>query len=106
MKIINLTPHTINVLDGNNNQIASFPSCGIARAAQSREQVDTICGIPVNKTVFGEVQDLPDPEDGTIYIVSVLTAQAAPDRKDLYIVDDAVRNEQGQIIGCRALAQI
>lgn len=27
-------------------------------------------------------------------------------RDNLYIVDDTVRDEQGRIIGCRALAQI
>lgn len=105
-KIVNLTPHTITVLNGENEVSSEFPSQGVARAAQSREKVTDILGIPVNKTVFGEVQDLPEQEEDTIYIVSALTAQAAPDRTDLYIVDDLVRDEAGRIIGCRALAQI
>lgn len=105
-KIVNLTPHTITVLNEKNEVSCEFPSQGVARAAQSREKVTDILGIPVNKTVFGEVQDLPEPEEDTIYIVSALTAQAAPDRTDLYIVDDLVRDEAGRIIGCRALAQI
>ena len=105
-KMINLTPHTIIFVDSNNQFITSVPSSGIARAAQKRVPIGTVNGITVNKTEYGAVEGLPDPEYGTIYIVSVLTAQAAPDRNDLYIVDDTVRDDQGRIIGCRALAQI
>ena len=105
-KMINLTPHAINFLDKNNNLAACIPSSGIARATQKRVPIGTINGITVNKTEYGAVEGHPEPEYGTIYIVSVLTAQAAPYRSDLYIVDDTVRNDQGQIIGCRALAQI
>lgn len=106
-KMINLTPHAINFLDKNNNLVACIPSSGIARAAQKRVPIGTVNGITVNKTEYGAVEGLPDPEYGTIYIVSVLTTQAAPpDRNDLYIVDDTVRDDQGRIIGCRALAQI
>ena len=105
-KMINLTPHAINFLNENNNLVAYIPSSGIARAAQKRVSIGTVNGITVNKTEYGAVEGLPDPEYGTIYIVSVLTAQAAPDRNALYILDDTVRDDQGRIIGCRALAQI
>lgn len=105
-KMINLTPHTIIFVDSNNQFITSVPSSGIARAVQKRVPIGTVNGITVNKTEYGAVEGLPDPEYGTIYIVSVLTAQAAPHRNDLYIVDDTVRDDQGRIIGCRALAQI
>ena len=106
MKMINLTPHAISFLDKDNNLITCVPSAGVARAAQKRVPISTVNGITVNKTQYGEVEGLPAQEDGTIYIVSVLRAQAAPDRNDLYIVDDAVRDDQGRIVGCRALAQI
>lgn len=105
-ELINLTPHAITVLDQNNNVMLTIPSSGIARAEQTRERIGDIGGIPISKTGYGKVIDLPNPKAGVAYIVSVLTAQAAPDRKDLYIVDDMVRDENGNIIGCRALAQI
>ena len=73
-------------------------------------QVDTVTAdgitVPVNQTRFGEVSDLPDPQPDTIYIVSALVAQAVPDRQDVFIVDDSVRDEQGRIIGARALAHV
>ena len=52
-----------------------------------------------------DVYDLPSPQPDTIYIVSRLVAEATR-REDLYIVDDAVRDENGRIIGCRALASV
>lgn len=105
-ELINLTPHAITILDKDDNVILTIPSSGIARAEQTRERIGDIGGIPVSKTGYGKVVNLPNPKAGIAYIVSVLTAQAAPDRKDLYIVDEMVRDEGGNIIGCRALAQI
>lgn len=106
-KIINLTPHAINFLDGNNSVLATVePSGVVARAAQTRETVDSVNGIPVNQCSYGAVTGLPDPQPETIYLVSALTAQACRDRNDVFITDDAVRDDSGRIIGCRAIARI
>ena len=107
MKIVNLTPHSITFFDAAGNAVLTVePSGQIARCSVAREKIGDINGIPVNKSKFGEVENLPEPEEGTIYVVSALTAQAVPDRPDVFIVDDAVRDEQGRIIGARALAHI
>ncbi len=107
VEIVNLTPHEITVYDAAGESVLQvIPSSGVARAAQTREPLDSINGIPVSKTGYGAVEGLPDRRDGVVYIVSVLTAQAAPDRTDLYIVDELVRDDTGRILGCKALAQI
>ncbi len=107
IKMVNLTPHEITVYDAAGESVLQvIPSSGTARAAQTREPLDDINGIPVSKTGYGAVEGLPDQRDGVVYIVSVLTAQAAPDRNDLYIVDKLVRDDTGRILGCKALAQI
>ena len=110
MKIINLTPHALNFLDAENRVILSVPSSGVARAAQRRESIGTIDAdgvtLPVARSVFGAVDGLPAPEAGTIYVVSALTAQAVPEREDVLIVDDSVRDESGCIIGVRGLAHV
>ena len=107
MTIINLTPHTINFLDESNRPIMTVePSGVIARAKQTRTLRGTVAGIPVNQCAYGTVQGLPEPAKETIYVVSSITAQACPERADVYIVDDSVRNEDGRIIGVRALAHI
>ena len=60
--------------------------------------------VPLTRTTFGEVQGLPDPADDTLYVVSRLVISAVPDRTDLVSPDGAVRDDQGRIIGCTALA--
>ena len=107
MQIINLTPHPINFLDESNQPILTVePSGVIARARQTRTLCGTVAGIPVNQCAYGQVQGLPEPTKETIYVVSAITAQACPEREDVYIVDDSVRDENGRIIGVRALAHI
>ena len=112
MNIINLTPHALFLMPaGPTGPVVTIPPSGlVARCVTSRVQVDTITvdgvTIPVNRTQFGEVTGLPDPQPDTIYVVSALVAQAVPDRQDVFIVDDAVRDEQGRIIGARALAHV
>lgn len=112
MKIVNLTPHALNLMPGGpDGPTVTIPPSGIvARCATSRVLVDTVTvdgiTIPVNRTQFGAVTGLPDPQPDTIYIVSAVVAQAVPDRPDVFIVDNAVRDDQGRIIGCRALAHI
>ena len=103
--LINLTPHEVRIIRGD-GEITLPPSGTIARCNVTRRQVGLVDGIPVNRTAFGAVEGLPDPQPDTYYIVSALVAQACPDRHDLLIPDDTVRDDQGRIIGCRALATV
>jgi galactitol-specific phosphotransferase system IIB component len=101
VNIVNLTPHDI-VLCGN-----TITSSGVARCVTNVEQIGEIAGVKINRKSFGEVTGLPEPKADTIYIVSAIVAQAiSGKRNDVFIVDDTIRNEQGQIIGCNALAQV
>ena len=112
MNIVNLTPHALNLMPaGPAGPVVTIPPSGqVARCAVDRVQVNTVAvdgiAVPVNQTRFGEVSDLPDPQPDTIFVVSALVAQAVPDRQDVFITDDAVRDEQGRIIGARALAHV
>jgi len=112
MNIVNLTPHALNLMPaGPTGPVVTIPPSGqVARCFTTRVQVDTITvngiSVPVNQTRFWEVFDLPDPQPDTIYIVSAVGARAVPNRRDVFIVDDAVRDEQGRIIGARALGNV
>ena len=107
--IINLTPHKINIMDEEGNVIKVFKSEGEARAAQKDVEIGTLEGIPIIETTFGEPVDLPEYSQGTYYIVSALTAKAASlsgrSTRDLLLTGKTVRNSDGQIIGCQALAK-
>jgi len=93
----NLTPHAINEVTTGQ----TFPPSGIsARVATTSEEVEVVDGIPFNKTQFGEVAGLPDPTPNVIYIVSGLV-KSAVDRSDVVSPSTLVRDEGGNIIGCR-----
>lgn len=108
IKLVNLTPHAVNVIGENGETIMTIqPSGMVVRCSVTRVQVGKINGIPVNRTQFGAVEGLPESQPDTVYIVSALVAQAvAGARDDVVIPDDAVRDEQGRVIGCRAFARV
>ena len=107
MKMINLTPHEINFVDGNGTLLLTVePSGQLARVSVRTGTVGEIGGIPVTQSVFGEVEGLPAPEDGTIYIVSALVAGRVPDRRDVFIPNESVRDDKGRIVGCKSLGRV
>ena len=104
--IVNLTPHEIHLYRGD-ELVETVKSSGIARVAVRSEKVGEIDGFPISKNFYGEITGLPDPLPGVYYVVSALVAQAAAGkRSDLLVVNDTVRDEKGQIVGCRGFAQI
>ena len=105
-KIINLTPHPLVFMDEKKNILFEIPSSGIARASQKETKTGELNGLPVYKMKYGKVENLPTPEKDTIFVVSLLTAQAVPDRKDVFVVAHPVRDEKGRIIGAQGLAHI
>lgn len=108
-KIINLTPHSVNVIRDDNSVAITIEASGnIARCSQTINIVDSIdlnnVAIPISSSSYGEVVDLPAPQDDTYYIVSRLVMSACPNRQDLLVPNDLVRDEAGRVIGCRSLA--
>lgn len=109
MKLVNLTAHRINVVvDG--CTVGSWPPSGtIARLAERihpdipvRERNTKV---PTERTLYlHEVAGLPDPVAGTVFLVSRVLAAHVP-REDLYFPSGEVRDEAGQIVGCRALGR-
>lgn len=113
MRILNLTPHALTFISGENNMERYIvePSGIIARVSSHTEGIGSITTddgftIPLTTTVFGEVENLPSPEEGTIYVVSSLVAGRVPERKDVYIPNESIRDDKGRIIGCLSLGKI
>lgn len=95
MNIINLTPHTIVLPD---REI--FVLGVIARCEEVTEQVGNIDGIKIVEKSYGVVKDLPEQEEGIMYIVSMMVRLALPNRYDILSPGDLVRDEDGNIVGC------
>ena len=103
--IINLTPHPVNLLDVDANVVITFYSEGLARCSQN----DIIIGklnkdIILTKTSYGEVIGLPEQSPRTFYIVSRLVLNALPNRTDLLVPNQLIRDSEGQIVGCRSFS--
>ncbi len=97
--------------------------CGkIARCSQNQEYTNTDIIEPTEFTEFfmdpeeadvnnyitsyGEVSDLPKPQENTLYVVSALVANALKGiRNDLRIPTNMVKNSLGQPIGCLDLSK-
>lgn len=103
---INLTPHTITMIDAFNNKY-DIKSSGVVRCEVKKEEVGKVGGFSVYKNKYVPNLDLvPQQKENTIYLVSSIVAQAFPERNDFYVVNDTFRNEDGVIIGCKSLAKI
>ena len=105
-KILNLTPHAINFCSSDGTVILTVESSGLARVACKTVTKGEINGIPVTENEYSEIEDLPAPQKDTIYLVSALVAGRCKDRKDVFIPNELVRDEKGNIVGCRSLGRI
>lgn len=105
MKIANLTPHSITFVKESGNLVIE-PSGTIARVSTSTQVIGEIDGVPITETVFGEIENLPEPQEDTVFLVSSLVAQRCKERSDVFIPNESVRDSEGRIIGCRSLGRI
>jgi hypothetical protein len=101
VKLINLTPHTVKLV--NELGVLELYSQGVARVSSTQTEVGRVIGVPVVKATFGEVTGLPEPVEGTMYVVSALVRGALPNRTDLASPGDPVRDEAGNVVGAKSL---
>ena len=107
-KIVNCTPHAVTLMLKDGSQVIIPASNNLARCESRRATVYAFDnGVEVHRTEMGDVYGLPEPVEGTYYLVSLLVANKLKgERDDLLVTDDTVRGEGGKIIGCRAFAVV
>lgn len=109
MNVVNLMPHTIRVMVG--EDVQEFPASGIVARCQTIETVEkAVDGLPVVSQQFGEIEGLPEPQPETIYLVSKVIGNAlAASRNDIYgpntSPNSVIRNANGQITAVRSLVK-
>lgn len=107
-RVVNLTPHAVNIIDNGVITHQFPPERESARCFEQRiidGWVNKDPPIKITSVRYGPVTGLPAPEHGTLYIVSMLVAQALPSRGDLLFPGEVVREvETGKIIGCTSLS--
>ena len=66
-------------------------------------------GVREYSPIYGEIENLPEPDGETIYIVSKMVADAAAASgrtlSDLRLVAQTVRDAEGRIVGCLGLSR-
>ena len=106
MLLKNFTPHNVVIVINEETKIV-IPSDGIARVTETKTPSTSIDvdGVVIETFVsaFGEVENLPPQEEGIMIIVSALVASAAKGRDDLLVPGELVRDDGGNIVGCKSL---
>ncbi len=103
---INVTPHALSIKRKDGSFATIEPSGTVARCKAESEVVAVIDGVEISKTRFGAVEDLPEPQDGIIFIASLLVAQAASraGRDDVVSPGSLIRDEKGNPVGANGLS--
>lgn len=70
----------------------------------SKNARESIKGLKFIATEFGEPINLPPESKDKFYIVSAVLKSACPERNDLIVPADFVRDDKGNITGCRAFS--
>lgn len=110
VRLVNRTPHPFVLYDraGRTVLLVVPPSGTVARCATRREEVGSlhVAGheVPLTRVRMGTVTGLPEPRPGVAHLVSRTVAERLPERSDLMMADDTVRDATGAIIGARALS--
>lgn len=107
VKFVNLTPHDVKICPNPDIMITIPRSGAVARVATRKQKVaefviDNI-SVPVYEIAYGNVENLPEPQENTIYIVSLLVLQAVRNSRSDVVApdtspDSAVRDSQGNIV--------
>lgn len=113
MKVINLTPHPIHIMDDSKKILKTYPSKGLIRLKTNVVDAGIIIdNIPITTTEFGEpiyftelgeTKQFPKYRMGVFYIVSQLVKSALPERSDLLVPSNVIRDNNGNILGCMSL---
>lgn len=112
MRIVNCCPHEIDLRLADGAEVVLPPSGRPARVVVTRTPLAEVrldgagAAVPVLESRYGEPVDLPGPEPGTCFVVSYPVAYACPDRADLLIPEDLVRDGRGVVVACRALSRV
>lgn len=112
MKVINLTPHNVDIVDDRGNRIKTYVASGkVARINNGWNTIDYVDGVPLvvrqnekvvvqNNGYYGRNEKLPEPQDGVMYIVSNVVLDYCTDRMDLIAPVMQVKID-GRVVGCR-----
>lgn len=108
MPIVNLTNLTVRLADEQGDVYATFEPDDQSVKLHTQGEEHEVDGVPVDVTTVTDVDGLPEPADGTFYIVPQPLAYVT-NRTDLVIPDtgpSAIRNDDGKVQAVRRLYSV
>ena len=103
-KFVNLIGHDITISGYGTLPKADKP----CRVETEQMIIGKLAGVPIVKTEFIKLVNLPEPEEGTYFIVNRISMDYIPFlREDIFCVDtgpSAVRDENGQVVAVTQLS--
>lgn len=84
MKYVNLTPHDVIMRGANGAVISLSADPNPIRCVSTTHRVKTPYGEVQKELVYDYLVDIPEPQDGTIYIVSSRVERLCPSRMDVW----------------------
>jgi len=106
MKVINMTPHAIKVINEKKEKI--YEPCGeIVRLIMESKVVDEVDGFEIKENVIVG-HNLPEPKEGVYLIVSAMVLSALKNQRNDLIApntNEAIRDEQGRIIAVKSFTR-
>ena len=104
MKLVNLTPHVINLRKEDGSMVDIAPSGQVARVDAVIVEVARVDDVIIRVATYGDVQGLPDPQEGVGYLVSGMVLSRVSGRADVFAPGNALRDDAGRVIGCDGLS--
>ena len=110
MRLVNMTPHTVDIYNESEELVVSLPSEGTIRLTTDMVSGSDIIVeegvVPTYKTTIGTPSaGLPLTQSDTFYIVSGMVRAACPNRGDFYQPGRLLRDADGKPIGCVGLSR-
>lgn len=114
MELINLTGEDITLVGSFKKKIVYLLRIvGTSDVATAQKEVTDIGKSKINniwvrdkEVYFSEVNGLPKPKSGRLYLVHKNVLQAAKNRRDLRIPSEPIFNDAGEILGYQSIARI
>jgi len=106
MRIVNLTPHAVTLVDVDGSEVVIPPESTPVRLPAETYPDGEINNIPVVREALGDADSvLPAPQPDTVFVVARPVAERASHRADLVVPTD-VERVNGKPVRARALARV
>jgi hypothetical protein len=109
MRLRNLTPHPVTITTDSGSVRCPPESGSPPRIDEVPEPTEPVLidglRVPTVRVSGGPVIGLPEPVPGTLLLVSRVVAEASPERADLVVPYELVRDEDGRVLACRSLGR-